>query len=138
MLYYCQDSLYTGDTLFVGGCGRFNEGPPSAMNHALNRTIATLPLSTKVHGLLSSLLLAVFSSSLFLAVLRFIAAMSIPRTILRFALAAPENFQLSYRLSSTHFHVLRSLDCLSSQATHESRRSLLGLKAEILNICRRC
>lgn len=42
-------SLFTGDTLFVGGCGRFFEGTADQMHHALNKVIAGLPDNTKVY-----------------------------------------------------------------------------------------
>ncbi len=51
MLYYIPGdpgSLFTGDTLFSGGCGRFFEGTPNQMLAALNR-IATLPANTRIY-----------------------------------------------------------------------------------------
>lgn len=41
-------AVFTGDTLFVGGCGRFFEGTPAEMHKALNETLAGLPGDTKV------------------------------------------------------------------------------------------
>ncbi|KAI4262101.1 MAG: hypothetical protein L6R42_002712 [Xanthoria sp. 1 TBL-2021] len=41
--------VFTGDTLFVGGCGRFFEGTPAEMHTALNKTLAALPDDTKVY-----------------------------------------------------------------------------------------
>ena len=35
--------LFTGDTLFVGGCGKFFEGSAEQMQHNLGTTIASLP-----------------------------------------------------------------------------------------------
>lgn len=49
VLYLCGDALFTGDTLFVAGCGRFFSGTPAEMHHALNGVIASLPVSTKVY-----------------------------------------------------------------------------------------
>ena len=50
--YYFQDgdqrAVFTGDTLFIGGCGRFFEGTPEEMHKALNKTLAELPDDTKV------------------------------------------------------------------------------------------
>ncbi|KAI9794904.1 MAG: Cytoplasmic glyoxalase II [Piccolia ochrophora] len=50
--WYMEDStgraVFTGDTLFVGGCGRFFEGTPEEMHTALNKTLAALPEDTKV------------------------------------------------------------------------------------------
>lgn len=50
--YFCEDgnekAVFTGDTLFVGGCGKFFEGSPAEMNTALNETLAALPDDTKV------------------------------------------------------------------------------------------
>jgi len=42
-------SLFTGDTLFIGGCGRFFEGTAEQMHYALNKVIASLPDDTKVY-----------------------------------------------------------------------------------------
>lgn len=39
--------VFTGDTLFIGGCGRFFEGQPQEMLSALDR-LAALPDDTKV------------------------------------------------------------------------------------------
>ncbi|KAL6151590.1 Cytoplasmic glyoxalase II [Exserohilum turcicum] len=41
-------AVFTGDTLFIGGCGRFFEGTPEQMHAALNETLAALPDDTKV------------------------------------------------------------------------------------------
>lgn len=42
-------AVFTGDTLFIGGCGRFFEGTPEEMHKALNETLAALPDDTKVY-----------------------------------------------------------------------------------------
>ncbi|KAJ5841240.1 NAD+ kinase [Penicillium rubens] len=51
--YYMQDgdqrAVFTGDTLFIGGCGRFFEGNAKEMHKALNETLAALPDDTKVY-----------------------------------------------------------------------------------------
>ena len=53
--YYVTDSdggskaVFTGDTLFLGGCGRFFEGDGQQMNEALNVKLASLPDETKVY-----------------------------------------------------------------------------------------
>jgi hydroxyacylglutathione hydrolase len=57
ILYFVTDSahpdqapvLFTGDTLFVGGCGRFFEGTGEQMNYALNEVIASLPHQTLLY-----------------------------------------------------------------------------------------
>jgi len=55
VLYHCQApssptaALFTGDTLFVGGCGRFFEGTADQMNYALNSLVADLPNDTHVY-----------------------------------------------------------------------------------------
>lgn len=57
VLYYVTDSakpnepavLFTGDTLFIGGCGRFFEGTGDQMNYALNEVVASLPHNTLVY-----------------------------------------------------------------------------------------
>ncbi|KAI9709556.1 MAG: Cytoplasmic glyoxalase II [Bogoriella megaspora] len=41
-------AVFTGDTLFIGGCGRFFEGTAQEMHTALNTTLAALPDDTKV------------------------------------------------------------------------------------------
>ncbi|KAI5797048.1 glyoxylase [Pyronema domesticum] len=51
--YYVEDgndkAVFTGDTLFIGGCGRFFEGNGEEMHHALNVVLAGLPDDTKVY-----------------------------------------------------------------------------------------
>ncbi|KAL9052000.1 MAG: hypothetical protein Q9162_005665 [Coniocarpon cinnabarinum] len=44
-----QRAVFTGDTLFTGGCGRFFEGTPKEMDTALNEVLAGLPDDTKVY-----------------------------------------------------------------------------------------
>ncbi|KAJ1985892.1 Cytoplasmic glyoxalase II [Coemansia spiralis] len=53
--YYIQDEtgdkiVFTGDTLFVGGCGRLFEGSPQDMYNSLIKKLATLPKDTKVYA----------------------------------------------------------------------------------------
>ncbi|KAJ9148318.1 Hydroxyacylglutathione hydrolase [Pleurostoma richardsiae] len=40
--------VFTGDTLFHAGCGKFFEGTAEQMHNALNKTLAALPDDTKV------------------------------------------------------------------------------------------
>ncbi|KAK3046634.1 Cytoplasmic glyoxalase II [Extremus antarcticus] len=51
--YFFEDgddrAVFTGDTMFIGGCGRFFEGTPQEMDKALNETLAALPDDTKVY-----------------------------------------------------------------------------------------
>jgi len=42
-------ALFSGDTLFVAGCGRFFEGDAAQMHKALNLRFAVLPPETKVY-----------------------------------------------------------------------------------------
>lgn len=42
-------AVFTGDTLFIGGCGRFFEGTAPEMHKALNEVLAGLPDDTKVY-----------------------------------------------------------------------------------------
>ena len=42
-------AVFTGDTLFLGGCGRFFEGDASQMQHALNEVLAKLSDDTRVY-----------------------------------------------------------------------------------------
>lgn len=44
-----QRGVFTGDTLFVGGCGRFFEGTAAEMDTALNKTLGSLPADTVVY-----------------------------------------------------------------------------------------
>ena len=48
--YYCEAlaSLFCGDTLFAGGCGRLFEGTPAQMLNSLNK-LAALPTATRVY-----------------------------------------------------------------------------------------
>lgn len=39
-------AVFTGDTLFIGGCGRFFEGTPGQMFKALNEILGSLPDET--------------------------------------------------------------------------------------------
>ncbi|KAI9738003.1 MAG: Cytoplasmic glyoxalase II [Cirrosporium novae-zelandiae] len=51
--YFMEDgsdrAVFTGDTLFIGGCGRFFEGNAEEMYIALNSILASLPDDTKVY-----------------------------------------------------------------------------------------
>ncbi|XP_065899963.1 hydroxyacylglutathione hydrolase, mitochondrial-like [Dysidea avara] len=42
-------AVFTGDTLFVGGCGKFFEGTAEEMFHALCEVLASLPGDTQVY-----------------------------------------------------------------------------------------
>lgn len=44
-----QRVVFSGDTLFLGGCGRFFEGTAEEMHAALNKTLARLPDDTAVY-----------------------------------------------------------------------------------------
>ena len=54
--YYAKDlktgdkAVFTGDTLFVSGCGRFFEGNAAEMNAALNNVLGKLPAETVVYS----------------------------------------------------------------------------------------
>lgn len=43
-----QRAVFTGDTLFLGGCGRFFEGSAQQMHTALNQVLAELPDDTQI------------------------------------------------------------------------------------------
>jgi len=47
--YFGEGAVFTGDTLFAGGCGRLFEGTPAQMYESLNVTLAALPDSTLVY-----------------------------------------------------------------------------------------
>jgi len=55
VLYFVRDpksnppAIFTGDTLFIGGCGRFFEGTAQQMYHALCEVVASLPKETRVY-----------------------------------------------------------------------------------------
>eukprot|EP00179_Madagascaria_erythrocladioides_P005523 CAMPEP_0198326066 /NCGR_PEP_ID=MMETSP1450-20131203/13678_1 /TAXON_ID=753684 ORGANISM="Madagascaria erythrocladiodes, Strain CCMP3234" /NCGR_SAMPLE_ID=MMETSP1450 /ASSEMBLY_ACC=CAM_ASM_001115 /LENGTH=250 /DNA_ID=CAMNT_0044030003 /DNA_START=64 /DNA_END=816 /DNA_ORIENTATION=- len=46
--YYLDGHVFTGDTLFIGGCGRFFEGSATEMHKALVEVLGSLPSETKV------------------------------------------------------------------------------------------
>lgn len=46
--YLFNDALFCGDTLFVGGCGRFFEGDAQQMDYALNSVFGTLADDVRV------------------------------------------------------------------------------------------
>jgi hydroxyacylglutathione hydrolase len=47
--YYGHGAVFTGDTLFAGGCGRLFEGTPAMMHESLNVKLASLPGDTRVY-----------------------------------------------------------------------------------------
>lgn len=47
--YGVQDALFTGDTLFIAGCGRLFEGTADMMYGSLNHRLAALPGDTRVY-----------------------------------------------------------------------------------------
>jgi hydroxyacylglutathione hydrolase len=47
--YAGHGAVFTGDTLFAGGCGRLFEGTPAMMNESLNVTLGALPDETLVY-----------------------------------------------------------------------------------------
>jgi len=51
--YFMQDGsqrvVFTGDTLFIGGCGKFFEGNGTEMHEALVKRLGALPDDTKVY-----------------------------------------------------------------------------------------
>ncbi|MBN4059104.1 hydroxyacylglutathione hydrolase [Endomicrobium sp. AH-315-J14] len=47
---YCvEDAVFTGDTLFIAGCGRLFEGTPAHMYVSLNEILGALPDATRVY-----------------------------------------------------------------------------------------
>ena len=47
---YCvENGVFTGDTLFVAGCGRLFEGTPEMMHASLSGKLAKLPVDTRVY-----------------------------------------------------------------------------------------
>ena len=47
--YVVEDAVFTGDTLFVAGCGRLFEGTPAQMYESLSGKLARLPPATRVY-----------------------------------------------------------------------------------------
>ncbi len=47
--YVVEDAVFTGDTLFAGGCGRLFEGTPKMMHTSLNVHLSALPDATRVY-----------------------------------------------------------------------------------------
>lgn len=47
--YVVEGAVFTGDTLFVGGCGRLFEGTAEQMYESLNVKLARLPRETKIY-----------------------------------------------------------------------------------------
>ncbi|KAG5983153.1 hypothetical protein E4U54_006279, partial [Claviceps lovelessii] len=51
--YFMEDTtgraVFTGDTLFISGCGKFFEGNAAEMHEALNKRLASLPDDTVVY-----------------------------------------------------------------------------------------
>lgn len=48
LAFVVEDAVFTGDTLFVAGCGRLFEGTPAQMYESLNQKLAKLPDATRV------------------------------------------------------------------------------------------
>ncbi len=49
LAYVVGGAVFTGDTLFAGGCGRLFEGTPAMMYRSLNVSLGALPDATKVY-----------------------------------------------------------------------------------------
>lgn len=49
LAYLTEDRVFTGDTLFVAGCGRLFEGTPEQMVESLNGKLASLPDGTRIY-----------------------------------------------------------------------------------------
>jgi len=49
MAYVIEDAVFTGDTLFVAGCGRLFEGTATMMHDSLCNKLGTLPPQTRVY-----------------------------------------------------------------------------------------
>lgn len=48
-VYHFEGALFTGDTLFGGGCGRLFEGSAEEMYHSLTRITELIPPQTKIY-----------------------------------------------------------------------------------------
>jgi hydroxyacylglutathione hydrolase len=49
LAYVTDDAVFTGDTLFVAGCGRLFEGTAAQMYESLNEKLGALPDATRVY-----------------------------------------------------------------------------------------
>jgi len=49
LAYATDDAVYTGDTLFIAGCGRLFEGTAKDMYDSLNVKLSALPDATKIY-----------------------------------------------------------------------------------------
>jgi hydroxyacylglutathione hydrolase len=47
--YVVEGAVFTGDTLFVAGCGRLFEGTPAMMHESLSEKLGRLPPATRVY-----------------------------------------------------------------------------------------
>ena len=47
--YVVDDAVFTGDTLFIAGCGRLFEGTPAMMHASLSHKLAALDPATRVY-----------------------------------------------------------------------------------------
>src|SRR6185295_15963202 len=47
--YVIEDAVFTGDTLFLAGCGRLFEGTPAMMFRSLNEVLGKLDPKTRVY-----------------------------------------------------------------------------------------
>lgn len=47
--FVVDDAVFTGDTLFVAGCGRLFEGTPADMHRSLSTVLGGLPADTRVY-----------------------------------------------------------------------------------------
>ncbi|MFH4982467.1 hypothetical protein AB6A40_009176 [Gnathostoma spinigerum] len=55
-----EKAVFTGDTLFIGGCGRFFEGTAEEMDAALNKKLGSLPDETVIFNLEKQVLLETY------------------------------------------------------------------------------
>ena len=47
--YLIDDAVFTGDTMFIAGCGRLFEGTPAMMHESLSQKLGRLPPDTRVY-----------------------------------------------------------------------------------------
>ncbi len=47
--WFGAGAVFTGDTMFLGGCGRLFEGTPAMMHRSLNAVLGALPGDTRVY-----------------------------------------------------------------------------------------
>ncbi|VTT68517.1 unnamed protein product [Fusarium fujikuroi] len=116
-----QRAVFTGDTLFTGGCGRFFEGTAEEMHVALNKHLASLPDDTVVFpgheytGSNAKFAISVSHSEPVQQLLSFSDAN--PVTVGKYTIGHEKVAQNSHGFGCEH---LTDILCLATQCVHET------------------